>query len=66
MLKRRRFRQTETLAQRLSQLITKLRKEAQRTPPGTERERLIRRVLEAESALRLVGWLNSPGLQPPK
>jgi hypothetical protein len=63
---RRRFKQTETLEQRLSEEVAKLRKEAQSAPPGIERERLIRRARQAETASQMNEWLSSPGLQPPK
>jgi len=62
----RRFNQTETLEQRLSKEAVRLRKEAQGTPPGNQRERLIRRARQAETASRMTEWLTSPGLQPPK
>jgi len=62
----RRFNQTETLEQRLSNEAVRLRKEAQGTPPGIQRERLIRRARQAETASRMTEWLTSPGLQPPK
>jgi hypothetical protein len=52
--------------QRLSEQAAKLRKEAQGTPPGIERERLIRRARQAESASEVNGWLNSRDLRPPK
>ena len=58
------FKQTDK--QRLSEEAAKLRDEALRKPPGVERERLLRRAQEAEFASQLNGWLNSPGLQPPK
>jgi len=63
---RRRFKQTETLNCRLAGEAVKLRKQAQGTPPGIERERLIRRARLAETACHMTEWLNSPGLQPPK
>ena len=66
MQKRRRFKQTETLEQRLTEEAAKLRKEAQGTPPGVERERLIRRAWQAETASHMSEWLTSSGLQPPK
>jgi predicted trehalose synthase len=66
MQKRRRFKQTESLEQRLTEEAAKLRKEAQGTPPGVERERLIKRARQAETASHLSEWLASPGLQPPK
>ena len=64
MQDRRPFKQTDK--QRLSEEATKLRKEARGTPPGVERERLIRRAQDTESASQVRGWLNSRGLQPPK
>jgi len=45
----------------------RLRKEAQGTPLGVEREKLIRQARKAEAAARIQEWLSSPGsLQPPK
>lgn len=66
MQRRRRFKQTETLEQRLSKEAALLRAEAQGAPPGIERERLIRRARQAETASHLSEWLAWPGLQPPK
>jgi hypothetical protein len=63
---RRRFKQTQSLEERLSEEAVKLRKEAQGTPPGIERDRLIRRARQAETASHMSEWLASPGLQPPK
>jgi hypothetical protein len=62
----RRFKQTEPLKQRLAEETAKLRKEAQGTPPGIEREQLIRRARQTETASHMIEWLASPGLQPPK
>jgi hypothetical protein len=61
MQERRRFKQTKTLEQRLSLEAVKLRKEAKGTPPGIERERLIRRARQAEIACHMSEWLTSPG-----
>jgi hypothetical protein len=66
MAPRRRFKQTETLEQRLTHEAAKLRREAQGTPPGIDRDRLIRRARQAETASHMSEWLTSPGLQPPK
>jgi hypothetical protein len=63
---RRRFKQTYTLEERLAQEAKRLRKEAQGTPPGIERERLIRRARQAETGSHISEWLRSPGLQPPQ
>ena len=54
------------LGQRLTEEAQRLRKEARDTPPGIERERLIRRARQAETAVHLQAWLGSPGLQAPK
>ena len=66
MSERRRFKQTEALENRLTEEAAKLRKEALGTPPGVERERLLRRARQAETASRMNEWLTSPGMQPPK
>jgi hypothetical protein len=62
---RRRFKQTVPLNQRLTEEAQRLRKEAQGTRPGIDRERLIRRARQAETASHIDEWLSSPGLQPP-
>lgn len=65
-MQRRRFKQTIPLDQRLEEHAARLRKEAEGTPPGIERENLIRKARQAETTVHLQGWLSSPGLQPPK
>ena len=62
---RRRIQQTTPLDQRLTEEAQRLRKEARGTPPGFERQQLIRRARQAETAARVQGWLASPGLRPP-
>ena len=66
MLGRRGITQTPSLEQRLAQEAVRLRKQAQGTPHGVERERLIRKARRAETGSHLGEWLRSPGLQPPK
>jgi len=66
MITRRRFTQTESLELRLAEQAAKLRKEAQGTPAGVERDRLLRLARQAETGSRMSEWLRSPGLQPPK
>jgi hypothetical protein len=63
---RRRFTQMEPLKKRLADEITRLRKEARGTPPGIERERLIRKARQAETASHMQEWLMSRGLQSQK
>jgi hypothetical protein len=64
-MQRRHFKQTLSLDQRLSDEAQRLRKEAQGTPPGYQREMLIRRARQAETAAHMQQWLLSPGLQAP-
>jgi hypothetical protein len=65
-MQRPHYNQTVTLEARLAEEAVKLRKEAQGTPHGVERERLMRRARQAETGSQISGWLSSPGLQPPK
>lgn len=44
----------------------RLRKEARGTPPGVQRDQLLRRARQAETASHASEWLNSPGLRAPE
>jgi hypothetical protein len=66
MQKRRRFKQIAALDRRLDEQAELLRKEARGTPAGVERDNLIRRARQAETAAQIEQWLRSPGLQQPK
>jgi hypothetical protein len=50
MPERRRFTQTTSLEERLAKEATQLRKQAQGTPPGIERDVLLRKARRAETA----------------
>jgi hypothetical protein len=65
-MERRRFKQSASLDQRLTEQAERLRKEARGTPPGIARDRLIRLARQADTAARVSEWLSSPGLQAPK
>jgi hypothetical protein len=65
MLSRRRFKEIDSLDKRLSAEAERLRKEAQGTPPGVERDRLNRLARLAETASHMDQWLSSPGLKVP-
>lgn len=65
MFKRRRFKQTTTLEARLAIEARQLREDAARLPPGVERERLLRKARQNETASHISDWLRSPGLEPP-
>jgi hypothetical protein len=63
--KRRRFKQTTTLAERLTAQAGRLRSQARRLPPGTEQIELLRKIRQAEAALRIEEWLASRESRPP-
>jgi hypothetical protein len=62
---RRRFKQTTTLEYRLAQQAEQSRQEAEGTPAGIERDKLIRRARQADTALRINAWIYSKGLRSP-
>ncbi|WP_431202294.1 hypothetical protein ACQ86E_25265 [Bradyrhizobium betae] len=64
-MERRRFTQTETLNQMLTQEVERLRQEMRTLPPGRRRELLLRRVRQDETAIRIDAWIDSPGLRAP-
>jgi hypothetical protein len=66
MFDRRRFKQSAPLDQRLLEQAERLRKEARGTPPGVEKNRLLRLARQAETGANISEWLSSSGLQPPK
>jgi len=66
MQRRRHSKHTQSLEERLAEDAIRLREEAKGTPPGIERERLIRKARQCESGAYMSEWLRSPGLQPPK
>ncbi|UGY27712.1 hypothetical protein HU675_0013645 [Bradyrhizobium septentrionale] len=63
MHRHRRIQQTETLQNRLAQAAVRLRQEATGTLPRIERERLIRRAQQADTASQMNEWLSSPGAE---
>jgi hypothetical protein len=66
MQHRRRFKQTLSLEERLSEEAKRLRAEAKLLPPGAARDELIRKARQAKTGAHITEWLTSPGLQPPK
>jgi hypothetical protein len=65
-MKRRRFKRTETLEQRLAEEAIRLREEAKLLPPGAVREAMLRKARQAETGSQMSEWLMSPGLKPPE
>jgi hypothetical protein len=66
MQKRRRFKQTQSLEQRLADEAVSLREQAKLLPPGLVREQVLRKARQAETGSYMSEWLRSPGLQPPE
>jgi hypothetical protein len=63
---RRRFTQQTTLQDRISKWVAGVREEAAAMPPGRERDELLKKLRNAETAMHLKDWAESPGLQAPK
>jgi hypothetical protein len=55
----RRFTQTTSLEERLAKEAAQLRKQAQGTPPGVERDLLVRKARRAETASHMTERLRS-------
>lgn len=66
MPRRRRFKQILTLKERLEQEVTRLRVQTAALPPFPERERLLRKAGQLESASHIDQWLSSPSLASPE
>jgi hypothetical protein len=66
MTKRRRFKQTLSLQDRLSAWVKGLEGEAEELPPGEKKAELLKKIRQADAAANMEAWANSSGLQPPK
>jgi hypothetical protein len=66
MFQRRRFTKLLTLHERLDQEAERLRAEAKQLPRGVERETLMRKARQAETAAHIDEWLASSGLRVPR
>ncbi len=64
-MQRRRFRNVLSFPDRLASEAERLREEAEKLPHGPERDALLKKVRQANTARHLSEWLTSPGLQPP-
>jgi hypothetical protein len=65
MTERRHLKQVNSLEERLAAEAIRLRAEAKGTPPGVQRERLLRRARQAETGSHISEWLRSPSLKAP-
>jgi hypothetical protein len=63
-MQRRRFKQTISLKDRLASFAVEIRKKASELRPGPERDALLKRARQADTASHIDEWANSPG--PPK
>jgi hypothetical protein len=65
-MKRRRVEQSTSPQDRLTSFAQEAREKAAKLKPGPEQDELFRKARQADTALHLDEWANSPGLQPPK
>ncbi len=63
-IKRSRRKQTVSFNERLQRVATEARDAAHRLPPGPEREALLKRAKQAETAAHINIWLSQPAVQP--
>jgi hypothetical protein len=66
VIKRRRFKQTHSLEERLAQDTAQLLEQAKVLPDGAAREHIMYRIKQNEAATDLCELLCSPPLQPPR
>ena len=64
-MKRRRIKHETSFEERLATQARQLRDQAKTLPPGAEREELLRKARQAETASHMSEWLRSPGLKAP-
>jgi hypothetical protein len=66
MTQRRRFKQKQSLEARLASYAASARRVAALLPPGAEKDELLRKAKQAETAADLnAAWANPAGLQAP-
>ena len=65
-MQRRRFKQIQSLEERLAEEAKRLREEAKLLPPGAVADEMVRKARRAETGSYLTEWLASPGLRPPE
>jgi hypothetical protein len=63
MAKRRHFKHTSSLEERLAKDTKQLREQIKILPLGASRDDLLRRIRQNEIASHMDEWLRSPGLQ---
>jgi hypothetical protein len=58
-------RRSVSLKDRLTEWAQEVRVQAAQLPPGADREALLTKARQADTASRLDDWINSSGLGPP-
>ena len=66
MAEQRRAKQTRSFKDRLAVFAEEARGKASRLAPGAERDDLLKRARQADTAAHLDDWANSAGLRPPE
>jgi hypothetical protein len=66
MQMRRQSKQETSLNERLANEAHLAIEKADQLPPGPEREALLKKARQADTAAHINDWLNSPGLRSPK
>jgi hypothetical protein len=61
-----RSKHTASLEERLEQMAKHCKEQAAKLPPGLEREQMLRKARQAETASHVSEWVASPGLKPPE
>lgn len=59
------LRQAEQLEHHLAAEAIRLREQANKLPPGVERDLILRQARQAETGSHMSEWLQSSGLRPP-
>jgi hypothetical protein len=65
-MSRRRFKQSLSLGDRLAEEAARLREQAARLPPGIERDELLRRAQQTDTAAHVNEWLFIAGFTAAK
>jgi len=61
--RRRRFKQSQSLEERLAEEATRLREQARNLPPGRLRNAVESKAIQFEAAFEVTEMLRSPGLK---
>jgi hypothetical protein len=57
---------THTFEENVAAEKARLKAQVAKLPPGPQRDGLLKKIRQLETASHISEWLNSPGLQPPK